>query len=71
VLIIFSALNLKGDGISAALLSCLKPVKNEPFAVQALGIVIKIPYLESYYLFSGRQRSCESRLDAHPNRYRF
>jgi hypothetical protein len=47
VLIIFSALNLKGDGISAALLSCLKPVKNEPFALQALGIVIKIPYLGS------------------------
>jgi hypothetical protein len=23
-------------------------VKNEPFALQALGIVIKIPYLESY-----------------------
>jgi len=58
-------------GISAASPSCLKSVKNEPFAVQALGIVIKIPYLESYELFSGRQRSCESRLDAHPNRYRF
>jgi hypothetical protein len=46
-------------------------VKNEPFALQGLGIVIKMPYLKRPYLFSGRQRSCESRLDAHPNRYRF
>ena len=48
---IFSALNLRGGGISAASPSCPKSVKNEPFTAQALGIMIKEPYIRAHEYF--------------------